>query len=868
MALSPMMKQYMAIKEMYKDCLLFYRLGDFYEMFFDDAITASRELELTLTGRDCGLEERAPMCGVPFHSVDSYIAKLIEKGYKVAICEQTTLPEESKGIVEREVTRIITPGTVIDNNMLDEGRNNYIACVFLNNSSTKYEIGLSWADISTGEFNFLEINEDPINKLNETLIRINPSEIICNEEMLAESYSLNAVKFNHIPRFNVYYEWAFNYENALKKISDNGKSLLINKSKVLAVRSLGALLEYLTDTQKRPITYLNGVNDYQEIEFLVIDNTERRNLELFETIIDRKKRGSLLGVIDKTKTSMGARMLRRWLEQPSINSNVINQRLDGVEELINNPILKENLTQLLSKINDIERLSSKIAYGTVNPRECVAISNSLKNAEQVIFALKDVKSEILHSIYDNYDGAKDIIDLIDCAIEENPPAIIRDGGIIKAGYNKELDTLRNAGNNAKQLIAALEAQEKESTGIKNLKIGFNKVFGFYIEVTKSQLDQVPYRYQRKQTIVNGERYITPELKDLESKILGSEEKAIKLEQSLYNEIIANLKSYVSKIHKIAQDISLVDCILSFAVVSAENNYVKPIINDNVDCLKIIEGRHPVVEKFIKDGEFVPNDTYLDNKDNRTLIITGPNMAGKSTYMRQVALITILGHMGCFVPAKEAYIPITDRIFTRIGASDDLTYGHSTFMVEMMEMSQILKNATSKSLLILDEIGRGTSTFDGLSIAWAVMEYVSSVLKAKTLFATHYHELTELEGVFEGVKNYRVLVKEVNKSILFLHKIVRGGANKSFGIEVASLAGLPKEVIEKARKILKILEENDINYNERVNALTGRQLSMFDQINVSGFEQIKNILEEVDINTITPVQAFEILADLKEKVKKL
>ena len=868
MALSPMMKQYMSIKEMYKDCLLFYRLGDFYEMFFDDAVTASHELELTLTGRDCGLDKRAPMCGVPFHSVDSYIAKLIEKGYKVAICEQTSLPEESKGIVDRQVTRVITPGTVIDSSMLDEGKNNYIACVFLNNSPSKFEIGLSWADISTGEFNFTEINDDSVSKLNETLVRINPSEIICNEEMLAESYSLNAVKYNQVPRFNVYYEWAFDFENAIKKLSDNNKIPLINKSKDLAVRSSGALLEYLTDTQKRPITYLNGFNDYQEKNFLIIDNSERRNLELFETIIDRKKRGSLLGIIDKTKTSMGARMLRRWLEQPCVNNVVINQRLNGVEELLNNPILRESLIKVLSKINDIERLSSKIAYGSVNPRECVAISNSLKNAEQVFYALKDVKTDILYDIYSDFDSAQEITDLIDNAFDDNPPAIIREGGFIKAGYNNELDELRNTSNNAKQLIAALEAQEKESTGIKNLKVGFNKVFGFYIEVTRSQLDQVPYRYQRKQTIANGERYITSELKDLESKILGSEEKAIKLEQRLYGEIIADLKAYITKIQKISQKISTIDCIVSFASVSAENNYTKPTINDNVDCLKIIEGRHPVVEKYIKDGEFVPNDTYLDNKDNRTLIITGPNMAGKSTYMRQVALITVLGHMGCFVPAKEAYIPITDRIFTRIGASDDLTYGHSTFMVEMMEMSQILKNATSKSLLILDEIGRGTSTFDGLSIAWAVMEYVSSTLRAKTLFATHYHELTELEGVFDGVKNYRVLVKEVNKSILFLHKIIRGGANKSFGIEVASLAGLPQEVIDKARKILKILEENDINYNERINALTGRQLSIFDQLNVAGFEQIKNIIEELDINTITPVQALEILADLKEKVKKL
>lgn len=867
MSLSPMMKQYMAIKEQYKDCLLFFRLGDFYELFFDDAVLASRELELTLTGRDCGLKERAPMCGVPFHSVESYIAKLIEKGYKVAICEQTTLPEESKGIVEREVVRVITPGTVIDANMLDEGRNNYIACVYLNNTPTEYELGLSWADISTGEFNYLEIKQDPLNQLNEALIRINPSEIICNEEMLAQSYSLNAVKFNQISKFTAYYEWAFDYDNALKKLYQNDQTL-IDKSKKLAVIASGALIEYLIDTQKRQITYLNGFNDYKENKFLILDNAERRNLELFETIMDRKKRGSLLGVIDQTKTSMGARMLRRWLEQPSINSHIINLRLDGVEELVNYPILRETLTKALSKINDIERLSSKIAYGSINPRECIAISNSLKNVENIFKTISQAKSKILYDLYQDYSGVEDIICLIDNALDDNPPAVLKDGGFIKRGYNKDLDELRDVGAHGKQLIAALEAKEKEETGIKNLKISFNKVFGFYIEVTKSQLDQVPYRYQRKQTLVGGERFITPELKELESKILGSEEKAIKLEQKLYSLLIDDLKAYVGKIKKISQDIALIDCLVSFAAVSCQNNYVKPIINDQINYFKIIEGRHPVVEKFIKDGEFVPNDAYLDYKDNRILIITGPNMAGKSTYMRQVALIAILAHMGCFVPAKEAYIPILDRIFTRIGASDELAYGHSTFMVEMTEMSHILKNATPKSLLILDEVGRGTSTFDGLSIAWAVMEYISSQLKAMTLFATHYHELTELEGIFEGVKNYRVLVKEINKTIIFLHKIARGGANKSFGIEVASLAGLPSSVIQKARKILKILEENDINYNERVNALTGRQLSMFDQKNFSRYEQIKNIISDLDINTITPLQALEILSDLKEKVQKL
>lgn len=868
MALSPMMKQYVSIKEQYKDCLLFYRLGDFYEMFFDDAVTASRELDLTLTGRDCGLEERAPMCGVPFHAVDTYIARLIEKGFKVAICDQTTLPEESKGIVERAVSRVVTPGTVIDNNMLDEQRNNYIACVFLKDSPENCEIGVSWTDISTGDFNYIEIKNDSLNQLNELLTRITPSEIICNEDMLAISYSLNAVKFNHIPLFSVYYEWAFDYDNALKKINNDNNKPLIEKSKKLAVCSAGALIEYLSDTQKRPIIHLNGFLDHQNIKSMIIDNTARRNLEIFETLRDGKKRGSLLGVIDKTSTSMGARLLRRWLEQPSIDAEVINNRLNSAEELIENPIIRQNLNKILSKINDLERLSGKIAYGSINPRDCVCVAASLKNAKNLFDSMKSVKTELLYQIYNNNDYVPEVITLIDNALNENPSILIREGGFIKNGYNEELDDLRNMGNNAKQLVAALEIHEKETTGIKNLKIGFNKVFGFYIEVLHSQIDLVPYRYQRKQTISSGERYITSELKELESKILGSEEKAIKLEQKLYDEIVAELKNYVTRLQHASQDIALIDCLISLASVATENNYVKPVISDNIEQLKITEGRHPVVEKFISDGEFVPNDTFIDNDSSRTLIITGPNMAGKSTYMRQVALIALMAHIGSFVPAKSAQIPIIDRIFTRIGASDDLSYGHSTFMVEMIEMSNILKNATRKSLLILDEIGRGTSTFDGLSIAWSIMEYVTKNLRAKTLFATHYHELTELEGVIEGVKNYRVSVKELNKSIIFLHKIVRGGANKSFGIEVASLAGLPKLILEKARDILKILEENDINYNARINALTGKQLNMFDQKSNSHYEQIKNIISELDINELTPVQAMEILIDLKEKVKKL
>lgn len=859
MALSPMMRQYFSIKENYKDCLLFFRLGDFYEMFFDDAIIASKELDLTLTGRDCGLEERAPMCGVPFHAVDTYIAKLIEKGYKVAICEQTTLPEESKGIVEREVIRIITPGTVIDGASLYEDKNNYIACVYKSDKG----IGLSWADISTGELNYLEIKQDILNTLNDTLMRINPAEIICNSEMLAASYELTGVKYNLLPKFGMFLDFAFDYENAYNKFSQ-GDFLNIDINKKLAVCSTAALLEYLHSTQKQEIKNIHSIFNMEDVQFMHLGSTCRRNLELTETLRERKKRGSLLYVLDKTSTSMGARQLRRWLEQPSLNSNIINKRLNGVEELVSKPLEKDNLAAALTDIRDLERLCTKISFGTANPRDLLAISLSLHKSKNVIECIQNYNSDFFTDIKENIDPVDDAAKLIDISICDNPPILLKDGGFIKEGYNRELDEYRNISKDSKTLLSQLEIQERNATGIKNLKVAYNKVFGFYIEVTRSQLDLVPYRYQRKQTIANGERYITPELKQLEDKILGSEEKAVKLENKLYNEILDALGDKISRIQTLAKKLADIDCIVSLAHVAITNNYCRPKISKDIKSLKIIEGRHPVVEQFLNKGEFVPNDTYLDNDENRTIIITGPNMAGKSTYMRQVALITIMAHMGSFVPAKEAHIPLTDMILTRIGASDDVAFGQSTFMVEMTEMSYIIKNATSSSLLILDEIGRGTATFDGLSIAWAIIEYINQNIKAKTLFATHYHELTELEGILSGVKNYRITVKELNNSIVFLRKIVRGGANKSFGIEVARLAGLPDKIIIKAKDILKNLEHSDINYKATDNSL---QIGMFDDHSPK-FNQIKNIIQETDINLLTPLQALELLSDLKEKLKKI
>ena len=856
-----MMQQYIKTKEQYKDCILFYRLGDFYEMFFEDAVTASRVLELTLTGRDCGLEERAPMCGVPYHAGETYISKLIEAGYKVAICEQVTLPTKGVKIVEREVVRIVTPGTLIDSSMLNEKQNNYMLSLYKSDNT----VGASWVDISTGDVYTTEYSgQNQSSFVNDLLIRVCPSEIITNES----AKELPNLKYlRNTPLLNTYDEEYYEFDTAYSTLSnqfESGELINLNlKNKQASVSSAGALIRYLIETQKRSLAHINRIILEENSKYMQLDVNTRRNLELTETIRDRKKKGSLLWLLDKTQTSMGSRVLHSWVDQPLNDEKEINRRLDTVQELSQNRRIQGDIKELLANVYDIERLCGKISYGNLTPRDCIALLNSLKVLPNIKSVLNNCTSQLIKDINADIYNYDEITKLLDTAIIENPPLTLKDGGYIKQGYNKELDEINNISSVGKMWLTELEAREKEETGIKNLKIGFNKVFGYYIEVTKSQLDLVPFRYQRKQTTTNGERYITEELKNIEDKILNAEEKKIDLEQNLFEEIRQILLSNISPLQQTARQIAQLDSLLSLAIVANENNYIKPEINDSIKCIEIIDGRHPVVENLLKGEQFVPNNTMLDSADNRTMIITGPNMAGKSTYMRQVALITLLAHIGSFVPASMAKIAITDRIFTRVGASDDVAFGQSTFMVEMMEVSNILKYATNDSLIILDEVGRGTSTFDGLSIAWSVMEYLSKELKAKTLFATHYHELTELEGSLDGVKNYRISVKEFNNTILFLRKIVRGGTNKSFGIEVASLAGLPKSVITRAKDILHTLEENELNRNSNLidkSTITKPRENPHTQ-------EIISVLKELNVNALTPLNAFDMIVNLAELAKK-
>lgn len=872
--LSPMMQQYLAIKEEYKDCIILYRLGDFYEMFFEDAVTASKFLDLTLTGRDCGLPERAPMCGVPFHAVDTYVSKLIDGGFKVAICEQMCSPEESTTkIVPREITRVITPGTLIEENILDESKNNYLVSICKNGAN----YGVSWCDISTGELNLSEISgERAFDKTVDFIASISPSEIIADDETAEKSLTLPIVQGGNLPKFQKYFKWAFDYTDAEKLICKQLNVITLEgygcSDKKSAICATGALLEYVYDTQKRALSHINSLNYHTFSSFLVLDNNAQRTLELTETMRDRRKKGSLLSVLDQTCTAMGARNLHQWVSQPLHNSAQINDRLNAVDELVEQDALRLQIKELLSPMRDLERLAGKIAYGTINPKDCISIKTTLALLPQVKQALKSAKSQLLKDINLGINSLDELYSLLDKAIDDDAPALTKDGGYIKKGFSSELDEYRDAKNNGAKIIAAIESAEKESTGIKTLKTGYNRVFGYYIEVTKSFLELVPYRYERKQTLLGCERFVTPELKEAEAKILGAEEKSLKLELKLFGEIKEILHSAVPALKQTASAISILDCLNSFAIISIKNNYVKPKINDSIKKINIVNGRHPVVENAIKRGDFVPNDTLLDSKENRTMIITGPNMAGKSTYMRQVALITIMAHMGCFVPADSAEISLTDRIFTRIGASDDLTVGQSTFMVEMVEVASIANNATENSLLILDEVGRGTSTFDGLSIAWSLIEYVCNVLKAKTLFATHYHELTELEGILENVRNYRILVKELNDKVVFLHKIARGGANKSFGIEVASLAGVPDVVVNRAKSILKKLEETE-NMRDTNSIMIGglgksktKQLSFLD--NDDKYGEVINILKDTNIEECSPMTAFNILKNLIEKVDKI
>ena len=862
MALSPMMKHWFEVKEKHPNEILFYRLGDFYEMFHDDAIICSRVLELTLTGKECGLEKRAPMCGIPYHAADNYIAKLVEAGYRVAICEQLSDPKASKGLVERDVIRVITPGTAIEENVLKADKNNFLFSVYAENN----KIGVCYADISTGLMEFCEFTgKDSVKLLDDTLARVKPSEIIANSQALQLSPKLASTRLGAVPNFYLFADNEFRQANAEKLIKKQfniaSMSVINAENKKYAICSAGALLAYLSQTQMRQMTNIKKINYVLDQRYIHLDINSRKNLELVESMNLRRKKGSLLGLLDTTKTSMGARKLRQFIEQPLRDEVEINRRLDGVEELYNNLILRDNLDKVLSRIQDIERKCSKISTGTILPKECLALADTLSYIPELKKLLNDCQSNIIIDANTNICDLNDLCLMLFEAIDPEAPSNTKDGGYIKKGFDPRLDQARVDGEFGKTWLAELEINERERTGIKNLKTGYNKVFGYYIEISKSWLDQVPDNYIRKQTMTTGERFITPELKDMEYRILNSKEESLKIESQIYQKIKETLNAHVDKILEISEAIATIDCLLSFANVSSKYNYTKPLINNNIKHIKIIDGRHPVVESLLDNTTFSPNDTLLDNKDNRTMLITGPNMAGKSTYMRQVAIITLMAHIGCFVPATLAEISIVDRIFTRVGASDDLAFGQSTFMVEMTEVANIINNATNESLIILDEVGRGTSTYDGLSIAWAIMEYLSKHISAKTLFATHYHELTELEGDIDGVKNYRVMVKEYNDTIIFLHKIARGSANRSFGIEVAKLAGLPDELVSRAKEVLKVQEE--ANKQAAIESGNFVDASAY----CPNAIEVINVLRDMDMDTISPIMAFGTLQNLVDKVKK-
>ncbi len=876
--LTPMMKQYMQTKEEYKDCILFYRLGDFYEMFFDDALTASKELEITLTGKNCGLEERAPMCGIPYHAVDSYLNRLVSKGYKVAICEQVEDPKTAKGIVKREVIRVVTPGTNLDTQGLDETKNNYIMCIVY--MADRY--GLSVADVTTGEYLVTEL--DSQTKLMDELYKFMPSEIVCNEAFYMSGLDLDDLK-NRL-HMAIYSLEAWYFDDALcretlqehfKVASLEGIGLSDYECGMIAS---GALLKYLEETQKNSLSHMSRLTRYATGNYMVLDSATRRNLELVETLREKQKRGSLLWVLDKTKTAMGARTLRKYVEQPLIDKESIVKRLDAVAELKDNAICREEIREYLNPVYDLERLVGKITYQSANPRDLIAFQSSLSMLPSVKCILKDMESDLLKEIYEELDPLEELCDLVGRAIQEEPPLAMKEGGIIKDGYNEEVDRLRKAKSEGKNWLADLETKEREKTGIKNLRIRYNKVFGYYLEVTNSFKDLVPDYYTRKQTLANAERYIIPELKELEDTILGAEDKLCALEYELYCEVRNTIAAELTRIQRTAKAVAKLDVIASLALVAERNNYVRPKINEK-GVIDIRDGRHPVVEKMIPNDMFIANDTYLDDKKQRISIITGPNMAGKSTYMRQAALIVLMAQLGSFVPASSANIGLVDRIFTRVGASDDLASGQSTFMVEMNEVANILRNATSKSLLILDEIGRGTSTFDGLSIAWSVVEYISNskLLGAKTLFATHYHELTELEGKISNVNNYCIAVKEKGDDIVFLRKIVKGGADKSYGIQVAKLAGVPDPVINRAKEIVEELVTADITGKVKDIAVQGsetkkktqKKLDEVDLTQFSLFDTVKdddvlNELKELDISHMTPMDAMNKLYQLQNKLR--
>lgn len=877
---TPMMQQYLDTKAQYKDCILFYRLGDFYEMFFEDAITASRELEITLTGKNCGQEERAPMCGIPYHAVEGYLNRLVKKGYKVAICEQVEDPKETKGIVKREVIRVVTPGTNFNTSALEENKNNYLMCiVYLDDT-----YGISIADISTGDYYVTEVNS--LRALLDEIFKFAPSEIICNHAFYVSGADIEDIKNRFGIAVSSLDAWYFDDSSCQKVLKEHFKTMTFEELGFLNYESgmiaAGSLLQYLYETQKNSLTHLTTIIPYSTGKYMIIDTSTRRNLELVETLREKQKRGSLLWVLDKTKTAMGARMLRNYIEQPLISKREILKRQEAVQELNDNLITREEIREYLHPIYDLERLIGRISYKTANPRDLIAFKSSIAMIPHIRYLLSSFQCELLKEITQDMDSLEDLAQLIESAIVEEPPISTKEGGMIKEGYQEEVDKLRNAKTEGKTWLTQLETKERERTGIKGLKIKFNRIFGYYIEISNSYKGEVPADYVRKQTLANAERYSTQELKELEEMILGAEDKLFSLEYELFNNLRDAISAEVVRIQNTAKAIAKIDVFSSFAYIADHNNYIKPKINEK-GIIDIKNGRHPVVEQMIPNDMFVANDTYLDNHNNRISIITGPNMAGKSTYMRQAALIVLMAQIGSFVPASAANIGICDRIFTRVGASDDLASGQSTFMVEMTEVANILKNATQNSLLVLDEIGRGTSTFDGLSIAWAVVEYISNpkYLGAKTLFATHYHELTELEGALTGVNNYCIAVKEQGDNIVFLRKIVKGGADKSYGIQVAKLAGVPDIVISRAKELVEELSDADITMKAqniaagtKVSFNSKKKMQKLDEVDIAQMSLLDTVkdddilkeLKEMDLGHLTPIDALNILYQLQNKVK--
>ena len=877
--LTPMMQKYMETKEQYKDCILFYRLGDFYEMFFEDAVVASRELEIALTGKSCGLEERAPMCGIPYHAVEGYLTKLVSRGYKVAICEQVEDPKLAKGLVKREVIRVVTPGTNLNVQSLEASKNNYLMCI----AYTSDGIGISAADVTTGDYYVTEVED--LRKLNDELMKYEPSEIICNEAFLVSGFDVADLKARLHISVNALESHMFDDDGCRRILMKHFKvNTLIGlgiEEFPTGILAAGALLQYLYDTQKTDLEHFTHIYPYLTSKYMLLDSSTRRNLELAETLREKQKRGSLLWVLDKTKTAMGARLLRSCIEQPLIEKEEMEKRLDAIQELNQDSISRDEIREYLNPIYDLERLLSKVTYKTANPRDLIAFRNSLQMLPPIKTVLSAFQKEELTKIREQIDGLEDIYRLIEEAIIDEPPLSIREGGMIKDGFDETIDRLRSAKHDGKQWQAQLEEEDRERTGIKNLKIKYNKVFGYYFEVTNSYKDLVPEDYIRKQTLANAERYTTPRLKELEDTILNAEDKLQTLEYDVFCKIRDTIAQELVRIQNTAKAVAKLDVYASLSLVSERNHYVRPKLNEK-GVIDIKDGRHPVVEQMITNDMFIANDTYLDNGSHCISVITGPNMAGKSTYMRQTALIVLMAQIGCFVPARSANIGIVDRIFTRVGASDDLASGQSTFMVEMNEVANILRNATSKSLLILDEIGRGTSTFDGLSIAWAVIEHISNrkLLGAKTLFATHYHELTELEGKMNNVNNYCIAVKECGDDIVFLRKIVKGGADKSYGIQVAKLAGVPDMVIDRAKEIVEQLSDNDITEKVQSIAIDNKgegkvkkqpkydevdlaQMSLFDTVTD---EDVLKELMEIEVTTLTPLDALNTLYRLQNKLK--